>query len=249
MSNIFDMTDSWNNAPTVFTAIKMNVTDTASDPNSLLTDLQVGGVSKFSVNKAGVVALTGLLQLPLGNNSQIVRLNAIYYLGTDTNQVYIYSTSTTTPVVAFNGPNVVVNSNGSFGFGANNNATSTIDVLLTRDAANTLALRNGAAAQTFNSYNTFTDASNYERATLTWSANVAYLKPQNAGTGAARLLIVQSGSVTVANLPTAATAGAGARAFVSDSTVVAAGNFGAIVAGTGANAVPVYSDATNWRIG
>ena len=37
------------------------------------------------------------------------------------------------------------------------------DVVLKRDAANTPALRNGANAQTFNIYNTYTDASNYER--------------------------------------------------------------------------------------
>ena len=55
--------------------------------------------------------------------------------------------------------------------------------------------------------------------------------------------------LTVAALATAATAGAGARAFVTDSSVVAAGNFGNVVAGGGANGVPVYSDGTNWRIG
>ena len=52
--------------------------------------------------------------------------------------------------------------------------------------------------------------------------------------------------LTVATLPAAATAGAGARAFVSDSTAT---TFAAIVAGGGANGVPVYSDGTNWRIG
>lgn len=54
---------------------------------------------------------------------------------------------------------------------------------------------------------------------------------------------------TVSTLPAAGTIGAGARAFVSDSTVAASGNFGAVVAGSGTNAVPVYSDGTNWRIG
>jgi len=55
--------------------------------------------------------------------------------------------------------------------------------------------------------------------------------------------------LTVATLAAAATAGAGARAFVTDSNVVAAGNFGNVVAAGGANGVPVYSDGTNWRIG
>lgn len=60
---------------------------------------------------------------------------------------------------------------------------------------------------------------------------------------------VKTTPTTVASLVAAATAGAGARSFVSDSTVAAAGNFGAIVAGTGSNPVPVHSDGTNWRIG
>ncbi|MEI6644072.1 MAG: hypothetical protein WCL10_18785 [Novosphingobium sp.] len=55
--------------------------------------------------------------------------------------------------------------------------------------------------------------------------------------------------LTVATLAAAATAGAGARAFVTDSNVAAAGNFGNVVAAGGANGVPVYSDGTNWRIG
>jgi hypothetical protein len=52
-----------------------------------------------------------------------------------------------------------------------------------------------------------------------------------------------------ADLPSAATAGAGARAFVSDSDTAAASNFGGTFAGGGSNNVPVYSDGTDWRIG
>lgn len=38
----------------------------------------------------------------------------------------------------------------------------------------------------------------------------------------------------------------GARAFVSDASAT---TFGSIVAGGGANKVPVYNDGLNWRIG
>lgn len=51
---------------------------------------------------------------------------------------------------------------------------------------------------------------------------------------------------TVANLPAAASVPMGARDFVTDATAT---TFGSIVAGGGANKVPVYSDQTNWRIG
>jgi len=57
------------------------------------------------------------------------------------------------------------------------------------------------------------------------------------------------GPSTIANLP-AASVGAGARAFVTNSSQVASGNFGATLsATTGANKVPVYSDGVNWIIG
>jgi len=57
---------------------------------------------------------------------------------------------------------------------------------------------------------------------------------------------LKTSSLTVATLPSASTAGAGARSFVSDATAT---TFASIVAGSGANPVPVFSDGTNWKIG
>lgn len=57
---------------------------------------------------------------------------------------------------------------------------------------------------------------------------------------------VKTSAVTVAGLAAASSAGAGARHFVTDATAT---TFASIVAGGGANGVPVYSDGTNWRIG
>lgn len=58
--------------------------------------------------------------------------------------------------------------------------------------------------------------------------------------------VLKNKALTVAALPAAATAGAGARAFVTDANAT---TFASVVAGGGANGVPVYSDGTNWRIG
>jgi hypothetical protein len=58
--------------------------------------------------------------------------------------------------------------------------------------------------------------------------------------------IISTTVYTVATLPSAATSGVGARTFVSDANAT---TFASIVAGSGANKVPVYSDGTNWRIG
>lgn len=41
----------------------------------------------------------------------------------------------------------------------------------------------------------------------------------------------------------------GAKAIITDSTVAASGNFGAVAAGGGNNVVPVFSDGNDWLIG
>ena len=58
-----------------------------------------------------------------------------------------------------------------------------------------------------------------------------------------------TGSQTVAQLPAAATAGAGARSFVTDANTTVILGLGLTVVGSGSNKVPVYSDGTNWIVG
>lgn len=66
MSIINNLTDLWTNSGVTYTAIKMNVTDTASAAGSLLMDLQVGSTSKFSVSKAGLASGVALSFGPNG---------------------------------------------------------------------------------------------------------------------------------------------------------------------------------------
>lgn len=66
------------------------------------------------------------------------------------------------------------------------------DVALSRDAADILAQRRSTNAQAFRLYNTFTDASNYERYGVRWSSNVLILGTENAGTGTARGMQITS---------------------------------------------------------
>lgn len=60
---------------------------------------------------------------------------------------------------------------------------------------------------------------------------------------------IKTNQTIYANLISAATAGTGARAFITDGNLSAAGNFGSLVSGGGSNKVPIYSDGTDWRIG
>lgn len=57
---------------------------------------------------------------------------------------------------------------------------------------------------------------------------------------------VKTQAFTVATLPSASSAGAGACAYVTDAT---ASTFMSVVAGGGSNKVPVVSDGVNWLIG
>lgn len=59
------VTQTWNAGAVTFTGIKLNVTDTASGANSLLIDLQTGGITQFSVDKAGAVVANSLVSANL----------------------------------------------------------------------------------------------------------------------------------------------------------------------------------------
>jgi hypothetical protein len=50
-----DLVNVWNNVATTFSAIKLDVTDTASAAGSMLLNLLVGGAARFQVTKAGAV--------------------------------------------------------------------------------------------------------------------------------------------------------------------------------------------------
>lgn len=66
-STPFAWAQTWNATGVAMTAVKLNVTDTASAAGSLLHDWQVGGVSKLSVDKTGaVVAASSLRAVNLG---------------------------------------------------------------------------------------------------------------------------------------------------------------------------------------
>lgn len=81
---------------------------------------------------------------------------------------------------------------------------SSPDLYLWRDAANILAQRNGVNGQMYRTYNTYTDASNYERAQVGWLSNVFSILVGAGGTGASRSMTigVDASSTGVLNLQT-----------------------------------------------
>lgn len=158
------VTQTWNTTGTP-TALKLDVTDTASNASSLLMDLRVGGVSQFSVSKAGAG---------------------------------IFSTAVEAGGTTLSSGGITLNNARSVNFaGTLAGTVNWGDLFIARDAANTLALRNGANAQTFNTYGLYVDASNYRRVALAMTfAGVATLKPAGSGVGAVGNVLHISGLPT-----------------------------------------------------
>ena len=92
-------------------------------------------------------------------------------------------------------------SNMSIGFSSSTNPAVAADTTLFRDAANTLALRNGGTAgtpvpQNFRVYN-WGDTTNFERGFMRWNANVLEIGTEAGGTGSGRALTITSSNLTV----------------------------------------------------
>lgn len=184
-TSALDIAQTWNTSGTP-TAIKLNITNTASNAASRLFDVQVGGTSRFYISAAG----TPYFRNPTGGSNQLV----LGTLANDTGgvaflvngaqlEIYRADQGAYANFVAGN----LTATGGSFNLSSGN------DLFLARDAANTLAQRNGTNAQTFRVYNTYTDASNYERLNISWDTNVCYLRAIAAGTGSARSVSIMAG--------------------------------------------------------
>ena len=181
-SGDFNIDLDWNNASTVFTGLKVNVTDTFSAAGSKLLDLQVGGTSSFTVGPNGALAVynSGFFA-DSQNLFGVFHVSGGYHLSVSSN---------TQPFIKVGGPGTgsiqIRNDGGYLGWGASGQAGGTPTLVIIRDADNILAQRNGTNAQTYRLYNTYTDASNYERLSFNWDTNVFKIKSEAAGTGTVR---------------------------------------------------------------
>jgi hypothetical protein len=152
----------------------------ATSQNTLSTALTIASDAKLTIaSNNPVTPASGLTQIAMGDRGVVMSIYGTTFGVQPLN-------------ISASGGVCVLDNGGSFSMGA------TADVRLFRDAANTLAQRNGVNAQTFRTYNTYTDASNYERGVFDWTttANTLTIGTQNAGTGSARNLQFVVGGVT-----------------------------------------------------
>ena len=165
------ISQTWGNNLATFKALVVNAAGTSnanSASGSLLLDLQVGSVSTVSFRKDGLLSVF---------NSGTSTLQAAFGNWTASGELRVA---------------LGCNAGGYFSLGT----LGAADTYITRDAANTLALRNGANAQTFNVYGTSSASNaNYARLALTCGLDGnATISTQALGTGTA-------GTVSINGVP------------------------------------------------
>lgn len=145
-------------------------------------DLRAAGGAKFSVNKAGVVSVPMLGSV----SAPSISLSGSVSTGIWSAAVNTISFSAA-GVEAFRinpSANLQIGTSSTLGWGA---SFASNDITVVRDAASVLAQRAGTNAQTWRIYNTYTDASNYERlTTVAIAADDFKIIPEAAGTGTLR---------------------------------------------------------------
>jgi hypothetical protein len=247
----WNITQTWNAGAVTFTAMKLNVTNTASAAGSLLADWQVGSVSKARIDKTGKIILGGtdvggsaLSAFGTGGSIAVFQ----QYSGSDGNSIITTATAGVTGTIyTFDG---VANCSAGAIFRSYNQDASTgsavfnclISATSSGDAYSSWQINGGTA------WSCGLDNSDSDKFKIGPNGNLTAtvgLSITTAGVVEVTTGIVTT-PVTVANLPTGVT---GMRSFVTDATQTLTAGIGAVVAGTGANNVPVHYDGTNWRIG
>jgi len=140
----------------------------------------------------------------------------------------------------------------AIGSGGNNVAIGVSSLLVTGSGANNTAIGTQAgdslttgSNNTVIGYDADVSAAGVSNEVTIGNSSVTSLRVPGL-TLTAGLKWINNGTQTVAALVAAGTAGAGARAVVTDANAT---TFHSVVAGGGANVVPVFSDGTDWRIG
>jgi len=225
----------------VFTALRLNATNTSSGASSRLLDCQIGGISVLQTNAAGLTVVRRLGASDFSTAFEVrggagggvifsVRDDGATSAGNGvgSGNMYIHP--------AFG---LMVGGGLPIAFATSGNPFTGTDLFLLRDgAANTLGQRNAANAQTFNIYNTFTSSTNHERGFLKWSSNVFQIGTEKgSGGGTARALDFQTDGVTRMTVGTDGRIGMGAApsSHILNISGAVNGGFSAQLTNTGTN--------------
>lgn len=138
---VADLVAVWNNVATTFSAIKMDVTDTASAAGSFLLNLLVGGAARFQVTKAGNTTAAGSIR------STSPSAGVGYATGAGGAETQLTSKATAVTLDKVCGTitmnNAVLNRETAVSFTLNNSAIAATDVVVVN-------IKSGATANAYN---------------------------------------------------------------------------------------------------
>jgi hypothetical protein len=178
------LTATWNDAADTFRGVEVSITNTASAAASTLLRVRggaAGATDRFLVKADGQFAFTSA--------------EGTGILGT---MAGAFGTIT----IKHNGnPDFIVDKRVVSETGLSiQKASGTLTAYLEVETNHTLSQRNGANAQNFRVYNTYTDGSNYERGVFGWTSNVLCIGAEEAGTGSVRNVALITNGQTLIEL-------------------------------------------------
>jgi hypothetical protein len=252
-------------------AIVGGVTVTANITTPILTSNIATGTAPFTVTSTTQVA-----NLNVAQAGQLINGNSNVTITANSNvSVFVTGNATARAVFTSTGANIAgtLNATGNANVGNIGLATAVIttaaNVPLIQNGTSNLAIASGAnvtissagtanvliitstganIAGTLNATGNANLANLYHTGTLTSTGNItttgSYGNISGANVITSNTMVTTS--TTFSGLPAAATAGAGARGFITDANTT---TFASQVSGGGANALPVFSNGTNWFVG
>ena len=191
-TSIIDLSTTWNTTGTP-TAIKLNVTDTASNSASKLLDLQVGGTSKFAISKTGNININSSGGQLLDFQSAGTGIGAA-----NTGDLYLNTQGTTW--IRMGGWGILSFISPIHIGGPNHDPYLAIygtDYGVAEQRNPKVSTR----PQIYRIYNTYTSSTDYERLGLNWTTNVAqiYTEKGSAG-GTSRDLVLGTNATTAISI-------------------------------------------------
>lgn len=136
---VLTATQTWNNAAVTFTAVSVNVTDTASAAASLLLDLQSGGVSQFWVKRLGKIRFLA------GYSTSNVNIGPTDTTGVTWSGGAAFFVATGTPTCAIDGSFISIGAGQGIGWCIGTPDATNPDALFKRGGIATIQMGSNAA--------------------------------------------------------------------------------------------------------
>jgi hypothetical protein len=211
---------------------------------SITLDATSGNISGANASLTGNLSVTGVSNLGEVGNVKITGGTSGYVIGTDgAGNLSFFNPSTTQspapmPTYVASGDTLTISANyqGIFGYPITIDGIIVVEGILVDVNDATIP----AGSLNYVQYNNGNVMGG--NASFTFVATTGILSVPNITTSG----VVKTSATTYSSLPIAATAGAGARSFITDANTT---TFLATVSGGGSNAVPVVSNGTFWIVG